>query len=411
MRSLLRLMRDCSPEDWFSLAAYDQIIPRRIFGYDVSTKATTPVPSGVPWPLLWLLATFSRKHAFISSKALALTPVVDDLNDFVNRVRWSLWLNGTNQSAPLSSKKRSTRTPHCPHLPPPDVNRYLLALRQRFVAIAVSRTRSLRSSHSNIFGLVRLALRLLKCSEYVIIPNDKHHGFCLVSVSQFHAVLMQSISKQCYRVVALPTLRSTNCIYDQLARRVAEFEENPKLRSTICQSLRGSRVCSLGLLVKTHKAPGDMTMRNLHKVGADGYAYAGLAAWVFQQLDPFVQQMPSLVKDSFAFKAAISALALPSGACLYQLDIKEFFLSGEAPTVATDVAGAFEPPLKPLLLEAIMFLLDNQFVAALPHDTTDPSHLYLRCVLGTGMGLQHSGHVANTAFYERVEKHVLPFCT
>ena len=27
------------------------------------------------------------------------------------------------------------------------------------------------------------------------------------------------------------------------------------------------------------------------------------------------------------------------------------------------------------------------------------------------MGLQHSGHVANTAFYERVEKHVLPFCT
>ena len=150
-------------------------------------------------------------------------------------------------------------------------------------------------------------------------------------------------------------------------------------------------------------------MRNLHKVAAGGYAYAGLASWVFQKLDPILKLLPTLVHDSIALKDRISGLPVPEGSTMYLLDIKDFFLSGHAVPLAEDVAQQLDDStLASLLKDSLTFLLDNQFIDPLPNGELG---YILKCVLGTGMGLLHSGHVANLAFYARVEKKVMHTCT
>ena len=187
------------------------------------------------------------------------------------------------------------------------------------------------------------------------MPNDKEHGFCLVTLAQFHTILMQSISNDSYRVVPLPPIRSTNEAYQRLARRIADYEHMPQLLGSICQSLRGDRLCKLSLMVKTHKCLGEMTMRNLHKVSANGYAYAGLASWNFQKLDPVITSLPTLVPDSIALEDRISGLRVPEGSVMYLLDVKDCFRSGNSFNLAGDVADQLDNSMLARLVKDAWF--------------------------------------------------------
>lgn len=82
-------------------------------------------------------------------------------------------------------------------------------------------------------------------------------------------------------------------------------------------------------------------------------------------------------------------------------DLKDFFLSGSSSELANDVSSGFSGAKVPLIKQSTFFLLENQFVVAesLPH--------VYRCFLGSGMGLGHSGHISNLAFYRRVERRLL----
>ena len=80
------------------------------------------------------------------------------------------------------------------------------------------------------------------------------------------------------------------------------------------------------------------------------------------------------------------------------VDVKNSYLSGLPSEVSEDVASLFDPPLRELIKVVIYNLMDNQFVYASILQT------FYKCFHGTGMGLKHSGHCANLAFYAAVEK-------
>ena len=80
------------------------------------------------------------------------------------------------------------------------------------------------------------------------------------------------------------------------------------------------------------------------------------------------------------------------------VDVKDFYLSGSPSEVASDVSSLMDAPLAALVKETIYSLLDNQLIFSMF------LQCFYRCYNGTGMGLKHSGHCANLAFYAAVEK-------
>eukprot|EP00973_Karenia_brevis_P037528 5178462-Karenia_brevis.AAC.1 len=80
-------------------------------------------------------------------------------------------------------------------------------------------------------------------------------------------------------------------------------------------------------------------------------------------------------------------------------DIKEYFMSGTAQELTEDAIKIIEnDKLRPLVKDVIKWLLDNQFV-------TNPLNKSLhRVVQGSGMGLRHSGELADAALVGKTEK-------
>jgi len=121
------------------------------------------------------------------------------------------------------------------------------------------------------------------------------------------------------------------------------------------------------------------------------------------QLDPCIQNLAHVAKDSFDFKRICVApldAPIPPTAKMLCIDLKDFFLSGTAATLSNDISGHIaDRTLRSLVHETAFMILDNQYVAAsaLPD--------WYKCIGGSGIGLQHSAAVANWAFYRVCEVH------
>ncbi len=120
-------------------------------------------------------------------------------------------------------------------------------------------------------------------------------------------------------------------------------------------------------------------------------------------LDPFVASHHHVVADSFVFKRKLedAELALPESAKMCCIDLKDFFLSGDAGELSNDVSSVVPSSLTSLFRETAFMVLNNQYVicSGLPN--------WYKCISGSGICLNHSAAVANTAFLVVVESHFI----
>ena len=259
----------------------------------------------------------------------------------------------------------------------------------------------LRSSSSrpwsNLLGLERLALRLFRSLPFVLLPNDKGPGFSFMDVATFAAVEQSVSSNASYIGIHrcdIP-VESTMRACAAAARRVEAYLGLDGAAAQINRSLtRGTLFARLGLTVKSHKEPGSMTCRNLHKMPS--YQLEGLAKWVGAQLASKLN-VPHIMTDSFAVKRSLHGMQVPAGAVLATLDLKDFFMSGPIFDLIADCVSFFDGPLGILIGEVLCLLLDNQYIVL------SDGVQFFKCVAGSGMGLPHSGMVANLSFLKRVE--------
>ena len=62
-------------------------------------QAKQIVPAKVPWPIVWLLARFNRKH-ILAKKGPDDEKLISCLRTLEDKISWS-WLLKANNSAPL----------------------------------------------------------------------------------------------------------------------------------------------------------------------------------------------------------------------------------------------------------------------------------------------------------------------
>ena len=133
---------------------------------------------------------------------------------------------------------------------------------------------------------------------------------------------------------------------------------------------------------------------------AGSYALRGLSKWVTHMLESHSHQPYKLI-DSAAAKSLLHGCNAPAGTKVATLDVKEFYMSGDINDLHSDAMSQYEGPHSSLVSEALFLLLDWQYVQA---RTASPESHVFKVIVGSGMGLPHSGIVASLSFIARIEK-------
>ena len=339
-------MRGASLADWRSLLTFTTAAKSTLFMYDLQSLSCMPLSNAIPWPVIWLLCTRNKKHIFINNTKPPLERLRDDLIDFSNRAKWKWCLRNSDPTPRVVKYKSSLRSPTCTKIVDPDLQAWLTNLRSKVLSKGSSMLRSSSSRPwSNLLGLERLALRLFRSLPFVLLPNDKGPGFSFMDVATFAAVEQSVSSNASYIGIHrcdIP-VESTMRACAAAARRVEAYLGLDGAAAQINRSLtRGTLFARLGLTVKSHKEPGSMTCRNLHKMPS--YQLEGLAKWVGAQLASKLN-VPHIMTDSFAVKRSLHGMQVPAGAVLATLDLKDFFMSGPIFDLIADCVFFFDGPL------------------------------------------------------------------
>ena len=419
-RWLINAMKGASLTHWQSLADFAWGSGSTLQVYNPELGTTSKCPPSVPWPVQWLLSGFSKKHIFAGNSPPPIRAVQADLEDFTNKQKWA-WIHRHHDSNQCSIKVKGIRTPRCTMSIDPDINNFLIAFRSRVLGNIIS-MRGSRSNdvNFNLFPLLRMALRSLQRIPWVLIPNDKERGFCLVSHSDFMNINKSVLDKMVfsspvYRPVRQQDadFRGINNSLRSLAKRIGSATDDPGIARVINKSSDGCIVAQLGFTVKTHKGQGSIGVRNLHKTPQ--YALRGLSAWVSHELSSTVPDSFT-VRDSLEFKRRMEGVVCKPNSRLITMDIKDFYMSGLIDDLLSDCLELYDGDHALLVKEALSSLLSWQFITpcladGLPIGNDDGNENMInvqlfRVLQGSGMGLPHSGTVASASFHKRVESKI-----
>lgn len=121
---------------------------------------------------------------------------------------------------------------------------------------------------------------------------------------------------------------------------------------------------------------------------------------------------PRLQEISREFKRKVFGATFSSGSKQTTADIKDFFLSGDLRDLVGDICHYFSGDMQILVRDVMTFLLNTEYVIPLSNasmckegiEGLDGDTIVYKVVRGSGMGLIHSGHIANLSFFHRVER-------
>lgn len=203
-------------------------------------------------------------------------------------------------------------------------------------------------------------------------------------------------------------IRTAMASAQALARDISILEDDENLASILQRPFfRGCQWAAvLQLKVKSHKAPGAVVGRPLHTtVNA---ALEGFSKWVIPQLRAKLDALPYLVRDAAHAKQLILRTRIDTDHTLLKIDSKDFFLSGRSTELVAAVMLPFPQSERSRILQAVLgLLLESQFVK--PRSPTLLSFEGAwRVLLGSGMGLAHSGFVADLAYASLAEAWLIP---
>ena len=157
---------------------------------------------------------------------------------------------------------------------------------------------------------------------------------------------------------------------------------------------------TLNLTAKSHKSP--VEFRNIHS--APRWSSKSLAGFVVKSLDQVLLNYDHVLNDTAHFVGKIKTIMPQQSHLFCKIDVKHFFMSGSSYELASLCASLFtqDKVLHDLMYDAIFLLLDSQYIRI--------GGIWPECkvVVGSGMGLTHSGSVADAAFLAATELAILP---
>lgn len=176
-------------------------------------------------------------------------------------------------------------------------------------------------------------------TELIVVPLDKQPGFVIVSPTTFSTMESNALADKYYLPVPITYVNHSTVArnYVSLARDIASYHDDQRLFGQITYTLKtGYLVAPLGMTVKSHKSLGKQTIRTIHR--GIKPAYDGLSTWLVKVLEPVADSIGWSYKDSFAVKDALAQVTITLDCVLAKVDLKDFFLCGEAEDIAMEVS-------------------------------------------------------------------------
>ena len=116
------------------------------------------------------------------------------------------------------------------------------------------------------------------------------------------------------------------------------------------------------------------------------------------RLQDGLSHLPHLLTDGQDFMNKVSRVCLPLACRFVKLDIKDFYMSDTHDALVANSSLSVDVAERDDYRCMASAVWRSQFVKSSFH-----SHAF-RSKVGAGMGMLSSGHVADAAFYEKVEK-------
>eukprot|EP00933_Yihiella_yeosuensis_P044464 TRINITY_DN39620_c0_g1_i1.p1 TRINITY_DN39620_c0_g1~~TRINITY_DN39620_c0_g1_i1.p1 ORF type:complete len:635 (+),score=76.46 TRINITY_DN39620_c0_g1_i1:476-2380(+) len=398
-------MKGASAAGWCWLAKFEEL-RRRVYLYLPFAKEVVYPTDDIPWPIIWWLARYHKKHVFCSNALPKLQNVAQDIRQFINKLKWKYHHRNSCNAPPSISIPFRRLVPPCSAELCPELQAWLFSLHHcllKAAHFAKARAR-FNKSHSNLLPLTRLGMKMFRASKWAAVPTDKDGGFAFIDRNSLENVHLQLLQSSMYEELVDPSIAESRYYtrkYCHLAKEIQKLEGEEGLANAIMKSLTDTAKlpARLSITCKSHKPAGEVSFRNIHANAQ--YMFAGLSAWCASQLRRLLVQHQHLIPDSRTFVRQLKLLTADADSYFIKLDVKDFYMSGTADELVNDAVGLMASgQRKELTKEALQFLLSTQFVTSELHELQGRVWKVLR---GSGMGLKHSGDLADSALLFKAE--------
>ena len=396
-RLFLRMFSGASVADLCCIANF-QLLRDQILGFDRDARAVVLSGHVTPWPIVWVLARYNRKHIWCPNRLPDLTNIRGHVDDFCNKVKWR-WIFRNEPAEHMPFRIKHSRTTACTSLTNPELECWLQGLKKTIYSSFKTSFSKHRHGqyHGNQLPVVRWGLRMLKDKCLGAIPADKRGGYVVTSMNNVIRIHEDILQSNLYEEIS-PSSINAKLLYSHyfsLRSRICKMQEFESCKPMLLKSVRGKgrRIpCMLAVTCKTHKPAGEVSFRNLH-AGATN-AFMGLSAWVAHVCEDYLRSCTYILQSTEEFVQRLDAIRIDPGDILVRIDVEHFYMSGTHDELVSAILMAFQRPLlRQRLKEAVYFLLAHQYI--------ESKLLPGRCwvtKIGSGMGLRHSGAIADLAF-------------
>ena len=303
-----QMMKGARLCDWAWIASF-QRLKSQIFIYDHSTHSASN-DHEIEWPIIWLLARYSRQHIMCPRRLPCMNVVLHDVRQVCERFRlkWVLSQKHDDVKVNYDSIKYKIKKPKgmslsCPTCTCPALESWLAGLRNVMLRAALRARRSVKCdrSFSNMMPIFSHAKRILRRMNVVAVPTDKDGGFALVRRETLIAVHDDILKTDAYVEVSPFEHNIITILQSQssLAQRSAKLEEDAGLAHALQRHARvdgSSVIANLKVTCKTHKNDGNVSHRNIHACPA--YALSGIAQYLSVYLAAELRNFPHVVNST-----------------------------------------------------------------------------------------------------------------
>ena len=162
------------------------------------------------------------------------------------------------------------------------------------------------------------------------------------------------LSKSCYIPVSVEDWNEAEMLraYRKLCILVSIIEDNSSLSSSLANSTWGPKAEIPSKLVLTCKSLKHLVQfRNVH--AAPSSWWAGLSVWLARTLEEELNGMQHVLRDSTQLAEQLWDEVLEPGERFMRIDIKEFFMSGDAETLVLSGCSIISNPAKREVAERV----------------------------------------------------------
>lgn len=329
------------------------------------------------------------------------------VNQWENKLRWRVALADNPIQTRYRLKSRFS-TPPCP-ISNERLDEVIKSVHDT-VLLSWYDAQKLRKN-SNICSLTKLSYKLIRDSRLLFYTTDKDGGFAAAEASAVLIEMHRILSSSDYKRVLRSSYFNSDladafrrACFTAVACESENWSDQNKMMGELMHDFRfrtpNAWAARLDLTVKTHKNQGEVVARALHTSNISPLKPA--LRYVSRCLRDFVTSQAHILRDSSQLAKLLAGVTVESDQSMLKIDIEDFFMSGRHSKLLELCAPKVPACRREGFKQMLAFVLDNQFVEVVP------TSLYIwKVVQGSGMGLECSREVSDTAFHCLAEESVV----